>query len=238
MNIRGLQAFSLIDFPGKLACVVFAGNCNLRCPYCHNPCLVFDPESQPEISEDQFFKFLDKREGRLDGVVISGGEPSLRRGLLGFIKKIKKKGFLVKLDTNGSLPEKIFELHHDAGLDALGVDYKAPAYRYNEVTRSDIPHLAENVLSVIAFAVKQQIKIDVRTTVHRQLLPESDLEIMRKELDNIGAVEWALQQFNPVDIIEEDLLQFETYSDTELLAIARSMSNTRVRGLKGIILHQ
>ncbi|MFA6714325.1 MAG: radical SAM protein, partial [Victivallaceae bacterium] len=111
MNIRGIRRFSLVDFPGKMACVVFVGDCNFRCAYCHNPCLVFDPESQPLISEDEFFGFLEKRRGKLDGVVISGGEPTLQKNLLPFVKKIKAMDFLVKLDTNGSLPEKVFAIH-------------------------------------------------------------------------------------------------------------------------------
>ncbi len=237
MNLRGLQPFSLIDYPGKIACVVFAGNCNLLCPYCHNPCLVLDPESQPEISETQFFNFLERRHERLDGVVISGGEPSLRQGLLNFIKEIKQRGFLVKLDTNGSFPERIFKIHREVGLDALGVDYKAPAARYNEITRSNIAMLAEKVLSVIEFAVKEGIKIDVRTTVHRALLDESELKIMRQELSNVGVREWVLQQFNPADIVEEELLRQESYSDRELLAVANMLGNTKVRGLRGVFLH-
>ena len=238
MNIRGMRAFSMIDFPGKLACVVFAGNCNFKCSYCHNPALVFDPESQPEISEKQFLSFLDKRIGRLDGVVISGGEPSLRRGLLSFVKKIKAKGFMIKLDTNGSTPEKVFEIHREAGLDALGVDYKAPSIKYGEITNCKIPQLAEKVHSVIRFAIENKISIDVRTTVHQHLLSVEDLKTMRQELQSLGQREWTLQQFNPAEIIDDDLLKHKTYTDHELLSIAGSFGDTRVRGLKGILIHR
>jgi len=238
MNIRGMRTFSMIDFPGKLACVVFAGNCNFKCAYCHNPSLVFDPESQPEITEKQFLSFLDKRVGRLDGVVISGGEPSLRRGLLSFVKKIKAKGFMIKLDTNGSTPEKVFEIHREAGIDALGVDYKAPSEKYHEITNCSIPELAEKVHSVIRFAVENNISIDVRTTVHKHLLSVDDLQTMRHELHSLGQKEWMLQQFNPAEIIDDSLLLHKTYTDTELLAIAGSFGDTKVRGLKGIIIHR
>lgn len=238
MNIRGMRAFSMIDFPGKLACVVFAGNCNFKCAYCHNPALVFDPESQPEIAEKDFFSFLDKRIGRLDGVVISGGEPSLRHGLLSFVKKIKAKGFMIKLDTNGSTPEKVFEIHREAGLDALGVDYKAPSVKYKEVTNCKIPELADKVHSIIRFAIKNNISIDVRTTVHQHLLSKDDLKTMRQELRSLGQKEWTLQQFNPAEIIDDNLLQHKTYTDLELLGIADYLGDTRVRGLKGIIIHR
>ncbi len=237
MNIRGMQAFSMIDFPGKLACVVFVGKCNFRCPYCHNPALVLDPESQPEISEKKFLAFLDKRVGRLDGVVISGGEPSLRHGLTPFVKKIKDKGFLVKLDTNGSMPEKVFELHREAGFDSLGVDYKAPSGKYNEISRCGVPDVAGKVHSVIRFAVENRIPIDVRTTVHRNLLAPEDLQVMRNELSSLGQRQWTLQQFNPAELIDESLLQHGTYTDRELLSIAELLGDTQVRGLKGIIIH-
>jgi len=134
MNIRGMRTFSMIDFPGKLSCVVFAGNCNFKCAYCHNPSLVFDPESQPEITEKQFLAFLDKRVGRLDGVVISGGEPSLRRGLVSFAKKIKAKGFLIKLDTNGSSPEVLARLLAGKLADYVAMDVKGPRALWRSIT--------------------------------------------------------------------------------------------------------
>jgi pyruvate formate lyase activating enzyme len=238
MNIRGMVRFTLVDFPGKMACVVFVGDCNFRCGYCHNPCLVFDPESQPLISEDEFFGFLAKRQGKLDGVVVSGGEPVLRKPLLSFIRKIKDMGFLVKLDTNGSIPEQIIRIHEEAGLDALGVDYKAPLEKYNKVSQCHIPGLGEKTLKVIKFAVNKDIFIDVRTTVHKALLSETDLALMRDELSSTGLENWTLQQFNPVEVIDDSLLEKETYSDHELLKIADSLHNTKVRGLTGIILNK
>ena len=236
MNIRGMTRFTLVDFPGKMACVAFVGNCNFRCGYCHNPCLVFDPESQPLISEDEFFKFLGKRQGKLDGVVISGGEPILRKPLLSFIRKIKDMGFLVKLDTNGSMPEKVFKIHNEAGLDALGVDYKAPLDKYNEISQCHVPELGEKTLKVIKFALDKDIFIDVRTTVHKALLSKTDLSKMRGELSSTGLKTWTLQQFNPVEIIDDSLLEKDTYNDLELIKIAHSLGDTNVRGLSGIII--
>lgn len=238
MNIRGMVRFTLVDFPGKMACVVFVGDCNFRCGYCHNPCLVFDPESQPLISEDEFFTFLAKRQGKLDGVVVSGGEPILRKALLSFIRKIKDMGFLVKLDTNGSIPEQVIKIHEEVGLDALGVDYKAPLNKYNEISQCPVPELGEKTLKVIKFAVDKNIFIDVRTTVHKALLSKNDLSRMREELSSTGLKTWTLQQFNPVEIIDDSLLEKETYSDRGLLDIANSLESTNVRGLTGIILNK
>lgn len=235
MNIRGLQRFTLVDYPGKLACVVFVGECNFRCPYCHNPCLVFDPESQPLISDEEFFEFLEKRRGRLDGVVISGGEPSLRFPLQVFSSEIKRMGFMIKIDTNGSNPDKIIAMHRDGCVDALGIDYKAPAHMYHHIACNRSERLAEKVHSLIAYAIQEEIPVDIRTTVHKSLLAEDHLRQMRQELDSLGAGQWTLQQFHPVDIIDDKLRDQETYSDRELLDIAgRIGGQTRVRGLTGI----
>lgn len=219
-----------------MGCVVFVGDCNFRCGYCHNPCLVFDPESQPLIGGDEFFAFLEKRQGKLDGVVISGGEPVLQKNLLPFVKKIKSMGFLVKLDTNGSMPEKVFEIHREAGLDALGIDYKAPLDKYNEIACSPIPDLGRKVLELIKFALAENIPLDVRTTVHKALLSEEDLKKMRSELSAVGLKEWTLQQFNNGEVIDDSLLEKETWSDRELLNIAEKLQDTNVRGLTGIII--
>ncbi|MDD5727200.1 MAG: anaerobic ribonucleoside-triphosphate reductase activating protein [Victivallales bacterium] len=236
MNIRGLIRFTLVDFPGKMACVIFVGNCNFRCPYCHNPCLVFDPESQPLISEEELFAFLETRRGKLDGVVISGGEPVLRKPLQAFIGRLKDMGFMVKLDTNGSMPRKVMKIYRETGLDALGIDYKAPISKYNEISRCSLPKLGEKALQLVSFAVRNRIELDVRTTVHKTLLSEEDLKTMRAELSAAGLRDWVLQQFHPGDIIDDTLTQQKTYSDPELIKIAASLPHTHVRGLNGIII--
>ena len=134
IDIRGLFPFSLVDYPGKISCIIFCGGCNFRCPFCHNPCLVFDPASQPRITEPQLFHFLESRRNRLEGVVISGGEPTLHSGLHRLADKIRSAGFLVKLDTNGTNPEVVRQLLEDSLPDAFGIDYKAPASDYSRLT--------------------------------------------------------------------------------------------------------
>lgn len=238
MDIRGIVKFSLLDFPGKVACIIFTSGCNFRCPFCHNPCLIFDPESQPQITETEFFHFLDRRLGKLDGVVITGGEPTLQPDLVEFCRRVKAMGFAVKLDTNGSNPKVIEQLVKENLIDAFGLDYKAPAARYPEVTRCGIPELAERVHSVIKLALAKKIPADVRTTVHRDLLSPEDLAAMRAELTALGVHDWTLQQFNPVEVLDDALALRPTYSDSELLAFARSFptGKTRLRGLRGIVM--
>ena len=232
MNIRGINKFTLVDYPGKIACIVFVGNCNFACPYCHNPFLVVDPESQPLVFDSDFFAFLEKRKGKLDAVVISGGEPTLRKGLFFFCQKIKELGFLVKLDTNGSNSDIVKKLHIAGCLDYLGIDYKCPLDRYPEIVPKHSVNPGAKVQTTISYAVNSRIPYDIRTTVHKTILLPEDLNIMRKELNELGVEKWTLQQFNPVDILDDKLLSLATYSDTELINIAETLPLTLVRGRK------
>lgn len=237
LDIRGLVRFSLIDFPGKIAAVLFTGGCNLRCAFCHNPHLVLDPGSQPLIREHKVLTFLESRVGKLDGVVISGGEPTLQRGLHRFAQTVQQMGYAVKLDSNGTNPGVLESLYSDGLLQMLGIDYKAPAGEYCDVCGSHDPALAEKVRTSIGFALRNRIPLDVRTTVHRAILSPESLLRMRAELDEMGVKEWTLQQFNPVDVLEPGLEKTPTYSDSELVALARQAGYTRVKGLSGIFLN-
>ena len=237
MDLRGFERFSLVDYPGKIACILFTGGCNLRCPFCHNPVLVFDPHSQPRVTEREFFNFLAKRHGLLEGVVISGGEPMLHSELPDFIRRIREDGFLVKLDTNGSFPDRLEHLLKTVGVDALGIDYKAPAAGYARLTGLDDGELAARVHRSIVLALAADVDLDIRTTVHRELLSESDLAAMHTELTALGVTRWMLQQYNPVEVISDTLSAQPTYSDRELVNIARRLGpEVHVRGLNGHIL--
>ena len=236
MNIRGMIKFSLVDYPGNICCVLFVGNCNMRCPFCHNPHLVLDPESQPHIREAQIFNFLKTRVGKLDGVVISGGEPTLRKNIIDFAAKIVEMGFKIKLDTNGSNPKVLKDLYAKGLLHALGVDYKAPSAKYADLTRSKDGKIAEKVADTLRFAIKEKLQLDVRTTVHKSLLSPEDLLAMRKELDGLGVSNWALQMFNPVEVMDVGLNEIPSYAESELRDIAKKLGNTKVRGLTGVYL--
>ena len=232
MNIRGINKFTLIDYPGKIACIIFVGNCNFICPYCHNPFLVVDPESQPLITEKDFFDFLQKRKNKLDSVVISGGEPTLQKNLLPFSKKIKAMGFLIKLDTNGSNSNIVKELHLEKCLDYIGIDFKCPINKYHQMTRISSLNTGEEIQNTISYIIRNKIPYDIRTTVHKAILSKKDLYQMRKELDLLGVKEWTLQQFNSTDILDENLSKLITYSNIELINIAKEIPQTKVRGIK------
>lgn len=120
MRVRGLQKLTLLDFPGKMGCTVFLGGCNFRCPFCQNSELILPGGDEYEIPEEEFFAFLKKRQGMLDGVCITGGEPLVNKNVDDFARRIKDMGYLVKLDTNGTFPDKMQSLI-DAGLDRKSV---------------------------------------------------------------------------------------------------------------------
>jgi len=231
MAINGLRKFSLIDYPGRLSCVVFLGHCNFRCPFCHNPVLIFDAESQGTISAEELSDFFGQRRGKLDAVVFSGGEPSLDPDLPQYVRLAKNAGFQVKLDTNGSFPQVLRSLYADGLLDALGIDYKAPAEKYSRLCGNPDPEIPARVQESIAFAVKNGIELDVRTTVHRALLSEADLRTMYAELNSLGVSQWTLQQFHHAELIDESLNDTPTWSDSELKNLASTLGPmTRVRG--------
>jgi len=138
MIIGGLQRFSLIDYPGKISAILFTRGCNFRCPYCHNPELV-DPQRYAEPwQEEEYWAFLQSRTQKLDAVVVTGGEPTLQEDLEPFLEKIRKMGFLIKLDTNGSNPDVLKDLLSANLVDYIAMDIKAPLEKYSEVAKVPI----------------------------------------------------------------------------------------------------
>lgn len=136
MNIHGFITLTLLDYPEHLAASIFLGGCNLRCPFCQNGNLVLSPENESSISEEEVLAFLKKRSGILEGVCISGGEPTLYRELPDFISKIKALGYLVKLDTNGTNPEMLRFLYENHLLDYIAMDIKTQPEQYGKSFRA------------------------------------------------------------------------------------------------------
>ena len=124
MKISGLQTLTLLDFPGKVACTVFTSGCNMRCPFCHNAGLVLEPDEPAQMTEDEFFAFLKKRKGVLDGVCVTGGEPLLQTDLILFFQSVKELGFTTKLDTNGFLTERLRRTVESGTVDYVAMDVK------------------------------------------------------------------------------------------------------------------
>ncbi len=170
MQLHGLSKLTLLDYPGHLACTAFTGTCNFRCPYCHNAPLVLAPNSCPVITEEEFFDFLTSRKGKLDGVCITGGEPTLQADLHDFIAKIKDMGLLVKLDTNGYRPELLKSLLDAQLLDMVAMDIKncrdfyAATVGIHEAS-FDLSRIEKS----ITYLLQSGIPHEFRTTVAKEL---------------------------------------------------------------------
>ncbi len=210
MQIHGLQKMTLLDFPGKVACTVFLGGCDFRCPFCHN-WDILDPSTPVIMEEDEFYKFLDKREGLLDGVAITGGEPLLRTGMVDFIKGIRSRGFLVKLDTNGNHPDRLKELVTEGLLDYVAVDVKNNKERYGETV--GIPMLdISKIEETISFLLEGNVPYEFRTTVLRQFHDADSFKGIAEWIE--GAEHYFIQSF--VDRETVPFSGLEAYSPEEL----------------------
>jgi len=218
MLIGGLHKLSLIDYPGKLSAVVFTRGCNFRCPYCHNPELI-EGNGGDIIEEDKILSFLDERKGKLDGVVVTGGEPTLQSEIVEFLERIKRLGFFVKLDTNGSYPERIKEIIDRKLLDYIAMDIKAPLYKYNRTTLTSID--TERIVESIHLIMNSGIDYEFRTTVVRSLLSRDDFPKIGEMIKS--AKLFVLQEFRPTKTLDPDFLKETSYTKRELEEISISL---------------
>lgn len=230
MIINGLQKMTLLDFPGRVGCIVFLGGCNFRCPYCHNGNIVLHPESADRISEDELFTFLEKRKGLLDGVCITGGEPTLYKELFDFMKRIKDMGYEVKLDTNGYHPEVLMQLLSSGLPDYVAMDIKASPEKYNLVAglkSVDVLKINESV----ELLKNCKIEYEFRTTVVKEFHKEEDFKVIGKWL--AGAEKYYLQPYVETEnVIEKG---FHSYEEAELNRFTEILKDTikivEVRGI-------
>lgn len=222
MLIGGLQKLTLIDYPGKSACTVFSLGCNFYCPFCYSSELVL-PEKikkQPKISQQYFFQFLKKRKGLLEGVVICGGEPTLHKDLPNFIRKIKKLGFAVKLDTNGSNPKMLGKLIGSNLLDYVAMDIKTPKEKYKEIIGPKID--IKNIEESIKILKENKIDYEFRTTVVPTLHTKEDIIKIVNWIS--PAKKYFLQNFRPEKTIDPKFEKIKPYSQDYLLEIQRVVS--------------
>ena len=191
MIIKGLQKTTLLDFPSKVACTVFTGGCNFRCPFCHNASLVLTPKDVPEIPEEEFFAFLQKRHGVLEGVCITGGEPLLQNDIIPFIERIHSMGFAVKLDTNGSFPDKLRDIIERGIIDYVAMDVKncRDKYALTAGFNGDV----DKIFQSIEYIMSCGIPYEFRTTVVKELHTVQDIEKLAREIS--GARAYYLQGF-------------------------------------------
>lgn len=250
MIIGGLEKFSLIDFPGHLSAVVFTQGCNFRCQFCYNPMLVLpqkrgelknisvsvDAEqnqtdhsldfANTEIKESDLFDFLRDRTGKLDGVVVSGGEPTMHADLLEFLEKIKTLGFAIKLDTNGTNPQMLKNLLEKKLIDYIAMDIKAPLDKYDLVTgaNNDLRQIEES----ISLIRESGLGYEFRSTIVPSLHSSEDIKKMGSMIS--GADKWYLQNFKAdTELVNENFQNGRSFTEGEMgnfLAIAKDYVKT------------
>jgi len=208
MHFGGLNKSSLIDYPGKLSCVIFLSGCNFDCPYCHNPVLVNGKtECQDLINSENLYDFLDRRRDFLDGVVISGGEPTLQKNLFRLCESIKGLGYSVKLDTNGSRPEELKRLIEYGLVDYVAMDIKTEPVQYSRLIKEDFN--PDDLLSSILTIMQSAPDYEFRTTCVKGFVDERIIENIAVLIK--GARLYALQSFNCTKILHP-----EFFMDSEL----------------------
>lgn len=191
MRIDGLQTLTLLDYPGKVACTVFTSGCNMRCPFCHNASLVCG-EVPPFMEKDEFFAFLKKRAGVLDGVCVTGGEPLLQEGLIPFLLEVKELGFTTKLDTNGLLHDRLRAAVDAGAVDYVAMDIKNSKTHYAET--AGVPGLdLAPIEKSVHFLMEGKVDYEFRTTVVKELHTKADFMEIGQWLK--GAKRYFLQSF-------------------------------------------
>jgi len=216
MVFGGLQKNSLIDYPGKLSCVLFLSGCNFDCPYCHNPDLAKGYlSSHSYLNENSIYEFLEGRKHFLDGVVVSGGEPTLHKDLLFICEKIKQLGYPVKLDTNGSRPEVLKTLIDQGLVDYIAMDIKTDPFEYSPFIRKD--HDPNQIISCIHFIMESSIPYEFRTTCIKPFVNDRIVERIARYIE--GCKLYALQRFCHTEVLHPEFFQNNEclFDDDELL---------------------
>ncbi|NCB93083.1 MAG: anaerobic ribonucleoside-triphosphate reductase activating protein [Clostridia bacterium] len=211
VKIHGFNKLTLLDYPGRLACTIFLGHCNFRCPFCHNAGLVLSPDKEPVIPMEEVLGTLKKRKGILEGVCITGGEPTMSAGLPDFIRKIKELGYAVKLDTNGTHPEMLRRMIEAGMIDYVAMDIKNSPEKYSEtsgVREVDIDAINESI-NLLKSGI---IDYEFRTTVVKELHKKEDIEKIGKWLS--GSRRYFLQAYKESEQVIRPV--YSSYSREQL----------------------
>jgi pyruvate formate lyase activating enzyme len=217
MKFSGIQKTSLIDYPNRIASVLFTPGCNLRCPFCHNWRIVIDPKP-PFLQEETTLEMLENRKKYIDAVVITGGEPTIHHEIPKFLRKLKEKGFKVKLDTNGLYPQVLEEcLPH---VDYVALDVKTTVEKYPRLGAKD----ATPLLHTIEILKTGKVEYEFRTTVVPGFVDEEDITTIHEMVK--GARNFALQQFNPEDTLNKTFKKVKPYSAETITRFAKTMKDT------------
>ncbi len=233
MHIAAIQKTTLLDYPGKLACTVFLPGCNLRCPFCHNAGLVLPEQlrqERKEITQEELLEFLSRRKGKLDGVCISGGEPTLYDDLPELIRAVRKMGFLVKLDTNGTNPQMLEALMDERLLDYVAMDIKNSPERYRETCGG--VDVLEQVQKSAALLMAGNVEYEFRTTVAGPLHTVESVARIGHWLR--GAKQYYLQAFvDSGNLVGQGIFPLtETEIQALRQAVLADIPNTRIRGIQ------
>lgn len=228
--IKGFLPSTLIDWPGKMAAILFIFGCNFRCPFCHNPELVLE-NNEEDLDLENILEFLQKRKKWVDGVVITGGEPTIHQDIFSLAKILKKAGFLVKLDTNGTNPTLLYSLIQGGLVDYIAMDIKGPLSSYEKITKS--PQSGKKILKSVSIILESGIDYEFRTTVVPSLLGKEEIREIGKLIE--GARIYYLQQFYPTKTLDKDFLKEQPYSYKELLELKNIISpfvkEAKIRGI-------
>jgi pyruvate formate lyase activating enzyme len=216
MRIGGFQRFTLVDYPGKMAAIVFTQGCNFRCGYCHNPQLVCPEKFQKPIPEEEVLEFLRMRQGKLEGVVVTGGEPTIHRDLPQFLSKIKELRYAIKLDTNGSNPYMLLSLIQQKLVDFIAMDIKTSLDHYPKAV--GIKQNSQTIKSTIEIILKSGLRHQFRTTLVKGHCNEEDLKGIQELIK--PSTHYILQSFVPLNtIVDPKILDEVQYTASEVQAL-------------------
>ena len=230
MRFHGFQKMTLLDYPGKVACTVFTGGCNFRCPFCHNALLVTQLDEAEEYDEDEIIEYLKKRKGLLDGVAVTGGEPLMSDSTVDFIRRAKAQGYSVKLDTNGSFPERLKLLVNEKLVDYVAMDIKNSKELYAETAgtvRLDLSKIEESV----SFLLEGNVDYEFRTTVVNGFHTVESIATAAKWIS--GAKRYFLQNFVDSGNLIDEGVSGVSKEEMEKMREAASqyVADTQIRGI-------
>lgn len=230
MVFHGFQKMTMLDFPGYVACTVFTPGCNFRCPFCHNSLLVTKVNENEMYSEDEIIGYLRKRKGVIDGICISGGEPLMHDDIFDFVKKVKETGMLVKIDTNGSFPDKLKKLIDSGNIDYVAMDIKNCPDKYAEtIGYSDFDF--SPVRKSVELLLAGKVEYEFRTTVVKEFHTTQDM-VKIGELIN-GADKYFIQHFIESDgNIQQGLTPVDREEMEKLrISVSGFVKNAELRGI-------
>lgn len=212
MRIKGFIKNTFIEYPGKIASIIFLQGCNFRCPFCFNPEMI--PETEGEVNEQEVLDFLKSQGKWIDALVISGGEPTIQEDLLDFITKVKELGMLVRIYTNGSRPDVLRKLIDGKLVDSVAMDIKTNPTdeRYDAVTKTK--SMSRNVRESVSIIMNSGIDYEFRTTVVPKIITDEDISGIASAIT--GAKKFVLQRFLPENTLDPSLLCVETQTDAEM----------------------